>query len=47
MGKTGDAIVSELANLFNAYATSSSLESIALYAAMTMPHLLLQRPAGK
>ena len=47
IGKTGDAFVNELANLFNAYATSSSLESIALYAAMTMPHLLLQRPTGK
>ena len=47
IGKTGDAFVSELTSLFNAYATTSSLESIALYAAMTMPHLLLQRPTGK
>ena len=47
IGKTGDAFVSELASLFNAYTTTSSLESIALYAAMTMPHLLLQRPTGK
>ena len=37
----------ELARLFQAYGDSSSLESGALYAAMTMPPLLLQRPPGK
>uniref|UniRef100_A0A1X7VS47 Uncharacterized protein n=1 Tax=Amphimedon queenslandica TaxID=400682 RepID=A0A1X7VS47_AMPQE len=47
IGKPGDAFVSELANLFNACATSSSLESIAFYGAMTLPHVLLQRPVGK
>ena len=47
LGKIGDSFVSEMARLFSAYATSSSLESIALHAAMSMPHLLLQKPPGR
>ena len=39
--------VHELVRLFQAYADSSALESIALFAAMSMPSLLLQRPPGK
>ena len=46
-GKAGEALIKELARLFQAYADSSGLESGALYAAMTMPPLLLQRPPGK
>jgi len=40
-------LVSELARLFKAFATSSALESIALKAATLMPILLLQKPARK
>ena len=43
----GDAFVKELTRLFHSYAASSCLESIALYAAMVMPTLLLQKPPGK
>ena len=46
-GKVGKTLVKELARLFQAYADSFSIESGALYAAMTMPSLLLQRPSGK
>ena len=46
-GKTGAAFVRELSHLFNSYACSSALESVALYAAMAMPHLLLQRPLDR
>ena len=46
-GKASEALMKELARPFQAYADSSSLESGALYAAMTMPPLLLQRPPGK
>ena len=46
-GKTGKSFVSELAKLFEAFATGSALESIALKAATIMPILLLQRPARK
>ena len=43
-GKTGAAFFRELSRLFNSYPCSSVLESVALYATMAMPHLLLQRP---
>ena len=43
-GKEGKAFVNELARLFRAYAESSSMEIIALKAAMTLPILLLQKP---
>ena len=43
-GKCGRAFVSELCCLFNAYATGSALESVAMKAVMIMPILLLQRP---
>ena len=46
-GNVGDAFVKELTRLFHSYAVSSCLESIALYAAMVMPTLLLQKPPGK
>ena len=43
------AFVAELARLFRAYADASALQSVAIKAAMVMPHLLLQRspPAVK
>uniref|UniRef100_A0A1X7UB97 Uncharacterized protein n=1 Tax=Amphimedon queenslandica TaxID=400682 RepID=A0A1X7UB97_AMPQE len=47
LGKIGDSFVSEIAHLFSAYATSSSLDSIALHGAMSMSHLLLQKPSGR
>lgn len=47
LGKVGNAFVCELANLFNAYTNSSSLEPIALHAVMSMPHLFLQKIPGK
>ena len=40
----GKLFVRELARLFLAYAEGTTLESIALTAAMTMPSLLLQKP---
>lgn len=43
-GTAGNKFVSELTRLFQAFADSSSLESIALTASMLMPQLLLQRP---
>ena len=48
-GQEGKAFVAELARLFRAYADASALQSVAIKAAMVMPHLLLQRssPAGK
>ena len=46
-GKVGISFVRELARLFQAYADSSALESVALFAAMSMPSLLLQKPSGK
>ena len=39
--------MSELFCLFKGYADATNLESIAFLAAMTMPHLLLQRSAEK
>ena len=46
-GKAGKAFVRELTRLFRAYASGSPLESIALYATMIMPALLLQKPHAK
>ena len=46
-GKSGKALVRELARMFQAYADGSALESIALQAAMVMPALLLQKPHPK
>ena len=43
-GASGKKFVNELARLFGTYSNSSALESVALYAAMTMPALLLQKP---
>ncbi len=44
-GKSGKSFVLELARLLRSYAERSSLEPIALKAAMVMPSLLLQKPA--
>ena len=46
-GKLGASFVREQARLFHAHSDSSALESVALYAALIMPPLLLQRPPGK
>ena len=46
-GKSGKALVRELARMFQAYADGSALEGIALQAAMVMPALLLQKPHPK
>ena len=43
-GKSGREFVSELARLFRSYGEGSALESIAIKAAMVLPHLLLQKP---
>ena len=45
-GKVGRDFVTELARLFQSYAEGSALESVALKAAMVMPHLLLQKPSA-
>ena len=45
--KVGASFVREQARLFQAHSDSSTLESVALYAALIMPPLLLQRPPGK
>ena len=43
-GKAGKSFVPELALLFKAYAEGTTLESVALTAAMVMPFLLFQKP---
>ena len=43
LGNTGKLFVKELARLFNAFATSSALESVALKAATVLPLLALQK----
>ena len=43
-GAQGEKFTNELSRLFRAYAEASALESVALYAAMAMPALLLQKP---
>ena len=45
-GKAGKEFVLELAHLFRSYANATALESVALKAAMIMPHLLLQKPSS-
>ena len=42
-GRAGKSFVRELVRLFNAYAESNTLESIAVTAAMTLPSLVLQK----
>ena len=44
-GSIGKAFVSEIARLFQAYADSSSLESIAMKAITVLQVLLLQKPS--
>ena len=46
-GKVGEAFVAELSRLYRLYGESTSLEPVALTAAMTIPALLLQKPHGK
>ena len=46
-GRSGKMFVSELSHLFNAYYPGSSLEGVALKAAMCLPILILQRPFSK
>ena len=46
-GAQGKEYVKELTRMFDAFATESALESIAVTAAMTMPALLLQKPHAK
>ena len=46
-GKAGTSFITLLAKLFCAYGEGSSLESIALRAAMGMPVLLLQKPHAR
>ena len=46
-GKAGKEFVRELSRLFSAFASASSMESIALRAAIVLPILLLQKPHRK
>jgi hypothetical protein len=46
-GNAGKAFTNELARLFNAFATGSTMESIALKEASVLPLLLLQKPHQK
>ena len=43
-GKYGKAFVDEMARLFNSYAKASSMEGVAIKAAMVFPVLVLQKP---
>ena len=45
LGATGKKFVEESERLISAFAEGSRLESVVLLALMTMPHLLLQKPA--
>ena len=45
-GRAGKDFVSKLARLFRSYAETSTLEPVALKAAMLMPLLLLQKPSS-
>ena len=47
LGKVGASFVRDKARLFQAYSDFFALESVALYATMIMPPLLLQRVSGK
>ena len=44
MGKQGKVFVKELARLFQSYADASTIEVVALQAAMIFPALILQKP---
>jgi hypothetical protein len=44
VAKSGKEFVRELSRLFSAFASASSMESIALKATVVMPILLLQKP---
>ena len=46
-GRVGEKFIKELSRLFSAFATKSSLESIALKAAFLFPHLVLQCSSPK
>ena len=46
-GNVGSAFISELAQLYRAYAERSTLECIALKAIAILPSLLLQKPHAK
>ena len=46
-GSTGKRFVAEIAYLFEAFATESAMEVVALKTAMIMPALLLQKPHAK
>ena len=46
-GSSGKQFVAELACLYEAIATESALESVALIAAMALPALMLQKPHAK
>ena len=43
-GKAGKIVVKELTRLFEAYADATTLESVAITAAMVLPSLILQKP---
>ncbi len=43
-GNAGKSLTTELSRLFNAFATGSALEPIALKAATVLPHLILKKP---
>ena len=44
-GKQGQAFVKELAKLFSSFGAATSMECIALKAAMVLPSLILQKPS--
>ena len=46
-GRQGKRFVDELTRLFNAFHTDSSLQPVAIEAAMLLPALMLQKPIGK
>ena len=43
-GKAGKSFIHELARLFHAFATGSTLESVALKSATVLPLLMLKKP---
>ena len=43
-GNTGKAFVNELARLFAAFASGTTLESVSIKATIALPHLVLQKP---
>ena len=46
-GKAGKSFVSELARLYNSFASKSAMECIAMKAAVVLPILMLQKPSSK